>query len=114
MCAKPAVSISIHVFGVEIWQLTCYFAKKGDNMETLLDRFGRIVIPKKIRENFNLEAGTPIRIEESERTIILTPVHGEPNLHLKDGVLVFSGSPLEDLSGALAKHREERIRSNRK
>jgi AbrB family looped-hinge helix DNA binding protein len=94
--------------------LTCYFAKKGDEMETSLDRFGRIVIPKKIREDFNLKAGTPIRIEESEQAIILTPVHGEPSLHVKDGVLVFSGTPIEDLSDALAKHREERIKSIRK
>ncbi len=83
-------------------------------METSLDRFGRIVIPKKIREDFNLKAGTPIRIEENEQGIILTPIHGEPNLHVKDGVLVFSGSPLEDLGAALAKHREERIKSIRK
>ena len=83
-------------------------------METSLDRFGRIVIPKKIREDFDLKAGTPIRIEESEQAIILTPIHGEPNLHVKDDVLVFSGSPLEDLSGTLAKHREERIKSIRK
>ena len=59
-------------------------------METSLDRFGRIVIPKKIREDFNLKAGTPIRIEENEQAIILTPVREEPNLHVKDGVLVFN------------------------
>ena len=82
-------------------------------METTLDRFGRIVIPKKIREGFNLKAGTSIRIEESEQAIILKPAHGEPNLHVKDGVLVFAGTPLEDISDALAKHREERIKSIR-
>jgi len=82
-------------------------------METSVDRFGRIVIPKKIREDFNLEPGTPIRIEENEQSIILTPVHGEPNLRVKDGVLVFSGIPLEDLSDTLAKHRENRIKSIR-
>jgi AbrB family looped-hinge helix DNA binding protein len=83
-------------------------------METSLDRFGRIVIPKKIREDFNLKAGSPIRIEEGEQTIILKPIHGEPNLHVKDGVLVFTGTPLEDLGDALAKHREERMKSIRK
>ncbi len=82
-------------------------------METSVDRFGRIVIPKKIREDFNLESGTPIRIEKNEQSIILTPVHGEPNLRVKDGVLVFSGIPLEDFSDALAKHRENRIKSIR-
>ena len=79
--------------------------------ETIVDRFGRIVIPKKIRENFNLEAGTQVRFEESEQGIVLKPVHGEPNLHWKDGVLVFSGSALGELSDALDKHREQRARN---
>ncbi len=83
-------------------------------METSLDRFGRIVIPKKIREDFNLKAGSPIRIEEGDQAIILKPIHGEPNLHVKDGVLVFTGTPLEDLGDALARHREERMKSIRK
>ena len=82
-------------------------------METSLDRFGRIVIPKKIREDYNLKPGSSIRIEESEEAIILKPVQGEPNLHVKDGVLVFSGTPLVDLSDALAEHREERMKSIR-
>ena len=78
--------------------------------ETIVDRFGRIVIPKKIRDNFNLETGTQVRFEESEQGIVLKPVYGEPNLHWKDGVLVFSGSALGDLSDAIEKHREERAR----
>ena len=79
--------------------------------ETIVDRFGRIVIPKKIREDFNLEAGTQIRFEESEQGIVIKSVHGEPNLHWKDGVLVFSGAALGDLSDALERHREERARN---
>ena len=82
-----------------------------ENKETIVDRFGRIVIPKKIREDFNLEAGTQIRFEESEQGIVLKPVRGEPNLHWKDGILVFSGSALGDLSNAIEKHREERARN---
>ena len=42
-------------------------------METTLDKFGRIVIPKEIRDDFNLKPGSQIRIEESEQTIILKP-----------------------------------------
>jgi hypothetical protein len=33
---------------------------------------------------------------------------------MKDGVLVFSGTPLEDLGEALTKHREERLKTIRK
>jgi len=83
-------------------------------METTLDRFGRIVIPKEIRDDFNLKPGSRIRIEESEQVIILKPLEGEPNLHWKDGVLVFSGTSFGDLSEALAKQREDRTKSVRR
>ena len=82
-------------------------------METTLDKFGRIVIPKEIRDDFNLKPGSQIRIEEREQTIILKPVAGEPNLHWKDGVLVFSGTPMEDLDKALEKHRSDRLKDLR-
>ena len=80
-------------------------------METMLDRFGRIVIPKKIRDDFNLKPGSQFHIEERDETIVLKPMRGEPNLISKEGVLVFSGKPIEDLRDALLKHREERIKS---
>ncbi len=82
-------------------------------METTLDKFGRIVIPKEIRDDFNLKPGSQIRIEEHEQTIILKPVAGEPNLRWKDGVLVFSGTPMEDLDKALEKHRSDRLKDLR-
>ena len=77
-------------------------------METTLDRFGRIVIPKEIRDDFDQKPGSQIRIEESDQVIILKPMQGESNLHWKDGVLVFSGTPLGDLAKGLEKHREGR------
>ena len=80
-------------------------------MQTTIDRFGRIVLPKKLRDDFNIEPGTQIHIEESGQKIILKPIHGEPNFRLKEGVLVFSGVPLGDLNDALAKHREKRLKS---
>ncbi|MBW1803219.1 MAG: AbrB/MazE/SpoVT family DNA-binding domain-containing protein [Deltaproteobacteria bacterium] len=78
-------------------------------MEATLDKFGRIVIPKEIRDDFNLKPGSQIRIEESEQAIILKPVAGEQNLHWKDGILVFTGVPMEDLEKALERHREDRL-----
>ena len=83
-------------------------------METSVDRFGRIVIPKKIREDFNLKAGSRLRIEEGEQEIILKPVQEESGLYVKEGVLVFTGTPLEDLGDAVGRHREERMKSIRK
>ena len=53
-------------------------------METTLDKFGRIVIPKKIRDDLHLEPGDQIRVEENGQAIVLKPARGEPNLVLKD------------------------------
>ena len=77
-------------------------------MEVTLDRFGRIVIPKKIREDFHLQVGSSIRIEEGEGEIVLKPVEGEPSLVKKDGVLVFSGKAVGNVETAIEEHRQER------
>jgi AbrB family looped-hinge helix DNA binding protein len=83
-------------------------------METTVDRFGRVVIPKKIRDDHNLGPGTQVRIEEKEDAIILIPVRGEQNLQWKNGVLVYTGVPMGDLVEAVTKHRKERARSLRR
>jgi AbrB family looped-hinge helix DNA binding protein len=80
-------------------------------MQTTIDRFGRIVLPKKLRDDLNLEPGSQIQIEESGQEIILKPIHGEPNLRLKEGVLVFSGVAIGDINNAVEKHRAERLKS---
>ncbi len=79
-------------------------------MEATLDQFGRIVIPKKVREDFNLEPGAQIRIEKSDEAILLKPILGEPNIVEKSGVLVFSGKSIGNIEDALITHREDRIK----
>ena len=78
-------------------------------MEAILDKFGRIVIPKKIRDDFSLTPGSTIRIEEGKNEIVLKPVEGEPSLTEKDGVLVFTGKILEDIDKKIKDIRDERI-----
>jgi AbrB family looped-hinge helix DNA binding protein len=82
-------------------------------MKTTLDNFGRIVIPKKIREDFNLRPGSPIRIEEGKEEILLTPIEEGPTLVEKDGVLVFTGTPTEDIESQIDKTRQQRRQSLR-
>jgi len=77
-------------------------------MDVILDRFGRIVIPKEVRNRLDLRAGSQIRIEETDNGIVLKPIHGVPNLIERDGVLVFSGASLGSIEDALEKHRKER------
>ena len=78
-------------------------------METTLDRFGRIVIPKQIRDDLGLKFGDVLRIEEVEDKIFIEPVHEGPYLVEKDGVLVYSGSAAGDILMTIRSHRNKRI-----
>lgn len=78
-------------------------------MVTTLDRFGRVVIPKKVRDDLGLKPGAVLEIEEVDEKIFLKPVHWEPYVVNKDGVLVFSGTATGDIVGAIRTHRKERL-----
>lgn len=84
--------------------------KEGIIVEAILDKFGRIVIPKKIREDFNLRPGSPISIEEGKGEILLKPIEEKPTLIEKDGIMVFTGVPLEDIENHIDVTRQQRSR----
>ena len=79
-------------------------------METTLDRFGRIIIPKGVRDDMGLEAGAILQIEKEGGKIVLQPVHGEPQLMEKKGVLVFTGTAVGDVGAAFHEHRKSRLK----
>ena len=59
-------------------------------METTIDKFGRIVIPKELRDLFGLKAGSTLKVDSSTEEITLKPVSEEPPLARKKGVLVIT------------------------
>ena len=79
-------------------------------METTIDRFGRIVIPKDVRDDMGLEAGAVLQIEKEGEKIVLQPVQGEPQVMEKKGILVFTGTALGDVGAALHEHRKSRLK----
>ncbi len=78
-------------------------------METNLDRFGRVVIPKRVRQDMGLHPGIILRVQEEGSRIVLEPVNDEPRVVRKEGVLVFSGRAVGDLVQAVRTHREARL-----
>ena len=78
--------------------------------ETTVDRFGRVVIPKKTRDRFGLEPGTPLTVSEQEDGILLRPEPPADPLRRDGHVLVFSGELVGDASQAIRRTREERTR----
>lgn len=81
-------------------------------METTLDKFGRVVIPKEIRDDLSLKPGEVLEVEKSGDEVILKLLREEPALHMKEGVLVFSGVATGNLKDAVHIHREEHLKKS--
>jgi AbrB family looped-hinge helix DNA binding protein len=64
-------------------------------MKLTMDKTGRIVLPKPIRDELHLEPGDALEIESSGEDITLRPLRGEAQLRKKNGVWVYrTGEPL--------------------
>jgi len=60
-----------------------------------LDKAGRIVLPKPLRDELRIGPGDELDIQSSGEDITLRPVRGQAQLRKKHGVWVFrSGEPL--------------------
>jgi AbrB family looped-hinge helix DNA binding protein len=82
---------------------------------TTLDKAGRIVIPKSVRDEMNLEPGDAVEISSNGDHVTLRPVCSAPRLRKEQGVWVFdSGVPMtaKFVREVLREIREERDRRN--
>jgi AbrB family looped-hinge helix DNA binding protein len=79
--------------------------------ETRVDEFGRIVIPKGIRDRLGLKSGSVLEIDERGDAVVLRSGRPEPPVAVRKGVLVFTGAATGDLDDTLRRHRSERLRS---
>ena len=77
-------------------------------MQVKVDKFGRMVLPKEIRDDFNIGPGSVLDVEETPEAIVLRPVVNEEPLVFKEGVLVYTGRAIGPLEHAVDKAREER------
>ena len=79
-------------------------------MSITIDRAGRLVIPKSIRDEMNIVPGTELEIDADGNEIRLRLTGTESRLIRKSGVLVFSGGGKTDIDIAdfINKEREKR------
>jgi AbrB family looped-hinge helix DNA binding protein len=85
------------------------------NTRLIIDKAGRVVIPKPLREELHLEAGDALELESAGEQITLRPVRGTGPLSQEHGVWVFhSGQPLpaSATDEILQSIREERDLAN--
>ncbi|TVQ28394.1 MAG: AbrB/MazE/SpoVT family DNA-binding domain-containing protein [Spirochaetaceae bacterium] len=79
-------------------------------MITTIDRGGRVVVPKKLRDQFHLLPGTEVEISADRDGIRVRPRGSEPSLTRKLGFLVHHGSERAeiDVVSFIAAEREAR------
>jgi AbrB family looped-hinge helix DNA binding protein len=78
-----------------------------------LDRAGRIVLPKAVREELQVSPGDSLELEASEEAIVLRPARGNGRMKKEHGIWVFhAGKPLtvETVNKTVNKIRRERNR----
>jgi AbrB family looped-hinge helix DNA binding protein len=74
-----------------------------------IDKAGRIVLPKPLREHFRLRNGDTLAVEAKGDTIELRPTHAVGQLKRVNGVLVFN-APTPLVGGDfVGQSRDERI-----
>ncbi len=81
-------------------------------MIVTIDRLGRIVVPKKIRDRLHILPGTDLELELDADSIRIRPAVNEPSLIHKQGVLVHHGSELTTLDVAEFVDRDRRNRAD--
>jgi len=59
-----------------------------------IDKAGRIVVPKKLRDALHLVPGTRLSIERSGDRLVFEQASSEPKLIMKDGKWVVSGGQI--------------------
>ena len=78
-------------------------------MKTTIDRFGRLVVPKELRERLGLRPGDEVEVEGHESELTLKPLVQEAPLCLEEGVLVYCGRASGDIEASVRHVREERL-----
>jgi AbrB family looped-hinge helix DNA binding protein len=61
----------------------------------IIDKAGRIVLPKPVRDALQLSPGDSLELENFEHQIVLRPARGNGRIYKKQGAWVFDfGKPL--------------------
>jgi AbrB family looped-hinge helix DNA binding protein len=80
-------------------------------VELTIDKAGRVVIPKKVRDDLNLRAGDVLELEQEGGALQLRPVRAKVPMRKRKGRWVFnSGLGNWDIDAAINESREDRMR----
>lgn len=79
-------------------------------MVTTIDKFGRVIIPKKFRSQLGISFETILNISEDGEKIIIEPVQDKSPVVDKNGILVFTGKLDSKATISVSNDRNERMK----
>ncbi len=78
-----------------------------------LDKAGRVVIPKSLREHMHLAAGDTLQLEQEGERITLRPVRAQATLKKEHGVWVYQGERTDvSIPEVIDREREKHARES--
>lgn len=85
---------------------------KLNGMTLRMDKAGRVVLLKALRDRLGLREGSDLEVEETAEGIVLKPLEDRPGMIKREGLWVYTGRvpPGFDAVQAIRDEREERIR----
>ena len=76
-----------------------------------LDKAGRVVLPKRLRQQMHLAPGDTLQLESEGERITLRPVRPQAALKKEYGVWVYQGQPTDvSIPDLIDREREKRLR----
>lgn len=95
--------------GIDKWHLPFYNAIMKTHIK--MDKAGRVILPKPVRDAFCLQAGDSLEINSHGNTISLQPVRNTSPLHKERGIWVYrTGRPV---TAAAIRAVQESVRQDR-
>jgi len=84
-------------------------------MTLKIDKAGRVILPKPVRDRFGLRAGSDLEVKETAEGVLLKPADRRPSLIKKGSFWVHTGElpPGYDILKAIDDDRDERVRKAR-
>jgi len=79
-------------------------------MVTTLDKFGRVIIPKKLRERVGINSKSTLNISEDGSRIVIELIQDKEPLVNRNGILVFTGKLEDKKSDSIKSDRNRRMK----
>jgi len=80
-------------------------------MNVTLDKAGRVVLPKRLRQQLHLAPGDTLELESEGERVTLRPVRPQALLRKEYGVWVYQGEPADlSIPDLIDREREKRLR----